>query len=330
MKRNHLRKNLSMIFLSFALTAGGLKAQNSGQTSTPGQLVDALHTAFGDHHVRAVHAKGIILEGSFTPSTEAATLTKSFHLQKEKSKVILRFSDFTGIPDIPDNAGAANPRGFAIKFLMPNGASTDIIGHSFDGFPTKNPDQFRELLMAIGHSGADAAKPTELDKFLGAHPVAKAFLTSQKTPESYATINYFGVNAFKFTNSKGIAHYIRYQFIPESGEKTLTQQQIAAAGANYLQDEIKSRISKQVIRFKMYAQIALEGDKIEDPSIAWPQSRKKLLLGVIEINKLSNNTMAEDKGLSFIPNNIPAGIETADPMLDFRSKAYPISVKERQ
>lgn len=26
--------------------------------SSPAQLVDALHTAFGQHHVRAVHAKG--------------------------------------------------------------------------------------------------------------------------------------------------------------------------------------------------------------------------------------------------------------------------------
>jgi catalase len=330
MKNYHFRKKLSLLFLLFTINALVLHAQNGEQKSTPGQLVDALHSAFGDHHVRAVHAKGIILEGTFTPSPQAATLTKAFHLQKQKSKVIVRFSDFTGIPDIPDNAGPANPRGFAVKFLMPNGTSTDIIGHSFDGFPTQNPDQFRELLMAIAHSGPDAAKPTELDKFLGLHPVAKVFLTSQKIPESYTTISYFGVNSFKFTNSNGVSHYIRYQFIPESGEKTLTQKQNADAGANYLIDEIKSRVTKQTIRFKMYAQIAEEGDKIEDPSIAWPQSRKKVLLGVIEINRLSDNTVEEDKRLSFIPNNIPTGIETADPMLDFRSKAYPISVKGRQ
>jgi catalase len=34
--------------------------------------------------------------------------------------------------------------------------------------------------------------------------------------------------------------------------------------------------------------------------------------------------------LFFIPNNVPDGNQTADPMVDFRSKAYPISVKERQ
>jgi catalase len=110
---------------------------------------------------------------------------------------VLRFSDFTGLPDIPDNEGAANPRGFAVRFRLPDGKSTDIVGHSFDGFPVANPDQFRELLLAIGASGAGAEKPTALDAFIASHPRAKTFLTTQKTPASFATIAYFGVNAFQ-------------------------------------------------------------------------------------------------------------------------------------
>lgn len=304
--------------------------QSGENKASPQDLVNALHSAFGEHHARAVHSKGIILTGVFTPSPGAKKLTRAFHLQEERSKVIVRFSDFTGIPDIPDNIGPANPRGFAIKFLMPGGESTDIVGHSFDGFPTQNPDQFRELLLAISKSGADAAKPTEVDRFLETHPVAKTFLTTQRTPRSYATITYFGVNAFKFTNKKSVSHYIRYQFIPEDGEDVLTPEQIEKAGPNYLSVEISSRVATKKIRFKMYAQVAGEGDKIEDPSVAWPLSRKKILLGTIEIDKLSDNTSTEDKVLSFNPRNIPDGIQTADPMLDFRSKAYPISVKERQ
>lgn len=306
------------------------KAPTTEEKATPRQLVDALHTAFGEHHARAVHAKGIILTGEFTPHADAANWTKAFHLQKTKSKVIIRFSDFTGIPNIPDNAGAANPRGLAIKFIMPDGANTDIVGHSFNGFPTPTPDEFRELLLAIGASGPDASKPTALDQFLASHPVAKTFLTTQKTPASFATINYYGVNAFKFTNAKGESHYIRYQFIPVSGEQLITPEQADKAGPDYLVTEIKNRIAKHSFEFYLYAEIAADGDKIEDPSIAWPENRKKVLLGVINITKLSSNAADEDKALFFIPNNLPDGIETADPMLDFRAKAYPISVKERQ
>ncbi|MEO8415631.1 MAG: catalase family peroxidase [Ginsengibacter sp.] len=322
------KKLLAMALITFATSS--IEAQATGQTESPAKLVDALHSAFGTHHSRAVHAKGIILEGTFTPDPDAATLTKAAHLQNGGSKVIVRFSDFTGIPDIPDNIGLANPRGLAIKFIMPDGLTTDIVGHSFDGFPTPNSDQFRELLLAIGRSGSAASKPNALDSFLETHPVAKTFLTSQKNPASYAGINYFGVNAFKFTNKNGVSHFIRYQFIPADGEELLTAEQMAAKGPEYLQEEIKKRIAGKPVKFKFYAQIAEEGDNIEDPSTAWPENRKKILLGIIEITKLGANTVQEDKSLFFIPNNIPGGIETADPMLNFRSNAYPISVKERQ
>ena len=329
MKSNFLK---TACFATAIMSAGGndANAQTNGQTSSPGQLVDALHAAFGEHHSRAVHAKGIILEGQFTPDPQASSLTNAFHLQKKSSKVTVRFSDFTGIPDIPDNSGLANPRGLAIKFQMDDGQTTDIVGHSFNGFPTSNSDQFRELLLAISTSGPNATKPTDLDRFLETHPVAKTFLTTQKNPASYASISYFGVNTFKFTNAGGITHFIRYQFVPENGEQLFSAEQMAKAGADYLQQEIRERIAKNAFRFKMYVQIAEANDKTDDPSIAWPDSRDRVLLGIIEINKLADNTQAGDKALSFTPNNIPAGIETADPMLNFRSRAYPISVKERQ
>jgi catalase len=308
---------------------GTAQAQTVGQQASPQQMVDAFHSAFGKHEARAVHAKGVFFAGTFTPNSGAEKITTAFHLQKQSSDVIVRFSDFTGIPDIPDNIGAANPRGLAIKFKMQDGRTTDIISHSFNGFPTATSDEFRLLLLSIGSSGPDAPKPTPLDTFLAAHPVAKTFLMTQKLPASYATIAYFGVNSFEFVNSKGQICFVRYQFIPE-GEELLTAQVFAQKDKNYLIDEISQRISGKPVRFKLYAQIAEPGDAIKDPSIAWPEKRKKILLGVIEINKLLDNTTEADKALSFNPNNIPEGIQAADPMLILRAKAYPISVKERQ
>ena len=331
MKRMNVASVLLLTTAAAVVPAAAVLAQQTGgQTKSPQDLVDALHTAFGEHHARAVHTKGIILEGAFTPDKGAAALTKAFHLQGESSQVTVRFSDFTGLPAIPDTDPAANPRGLAIKFRMADGRTTDFVGHSFNGFPTENSDQFRELLLAIAHSGAGAAKPSELDKFLATHPRAKTFLTTQHTPASFGAINYFGANSFQFTNARGESHFIRYQFVPEAGEELLTPAQIKAKGPDYLQEEIKQRIARHTIRYKMYAQLAEKGDKIDDPSIPWPTTRKRVLLGVVEIRRLAANTVQQDKGLFFIPNNIPDGIRTADPMLDFRSRAYPISVKERQ
>jgi catalase len=97
-----------------------------------------------------------------------------------------------------------------------------------------------------------------------------------------------------------------------------------------LQKEIVGRVANGPIKFKMQAQIAGEGDDPKNPSVPWPDNRRVAPLGTITIDKLASNTVAEDKALAFIPNNLPAGIAPADPMIDFRSKAYPISVAERQ
>ncbi len=316
-----------------AASSGVANAQGAAepdQRSSPGQLVDALHAAFGSHRARAVHAKGIILEGIFTPDPQAATLTVARHLQNQSSVVTVRFSDFTGLPDIPDTSPSANPRGLALKFTMPDGSTTDIVGHSFNGFPTATSDEFRDLLLAIAVSGADAAKPTALDGFLESHPVAKTFLTTQKTPASYATITYYGVNSFELTNARGESRYVRYQFVPQGGEQLLTPEQLAKNGPLYLSEDIKTRIARGPFRFAYYAQLAEPGDRIADPSIAWPDTRTRVLLGTIEVRSLTPNTATEDRALSFSPTNLPDGIKPADPMLTFRARAYPISVKERQ
>jgi catalase len=209
---------------------------------TPAEMVDALHTAFGDHRVRAVHAKGIMATGTFVPSANASMLSKAPLFKVKSVPVLLRFSDFTGIPDIPDTVGDSNPRGLALKFMLPDGSTTDIVSHSFNGFPTATSAEFRELLLAIPVSGPGAPKPTPLDRFLGSHPIAKTFLTTQKKPSvSYATLEYYGVNAFAFTGSGGRTMHVRYRFVPVAGEAFLTAEDLSKMGPNYLSEELPER-----------------------------------------------------------------------------------------
>jgi catalase len=299
-------------------------------TETPASMVDALHSAFGQHHVRAVHAKGTILQGTFTPTPQARELSQAPVFASGNVPVTVRFSDFTGLPDIPDNVGEASPRGFAVKFRLPKGSELDVVTHSFNGFPTRTSDEFAQLLRAIGKSGPDAPKPTELDQFLSSHPIAKTFLATQKPPPvSYGTLTYFGVNAFTFVDAKQQRQPVRYRFVPAAGEHVLDSAALKAKGANYLQDEIAARVSASPIAFDWYAQIAGGGDLIDDPSIAWPESRRLVKLGTVTIIKLVADSAA-DKALLFVPGRLPAGIEIADPMVAMRSAAYPLSFGERQ
>jgi len=302
------------------------------QKSLPEQIVDAFQGLFGVHPgARSNHAKGVIVEGTFTPTASAASMSKAAHLQKQKTPipVTVRFSDATGIPAIPDNDAGASPHGIALKFSLPDGSKTDIVGFSFNGFPVATAEEFRDFLLAIGASGPDAPHPTAIEKFLSSHPSAAAFATAPKpAPVSYGTLAYFGVNTFKFTNAKGTVTFGRYQILPVRGEKLLTKEKASKMGPDYLVDEIGERIHRGPVKFKLVLQMAEQGDKIDDPSITWPDTRKKVELGTIAITKGTKESHTADK-LLFLPGAVTSGIEAADPMIGIRSAAYPISFARR-
>ena len=142
--------------------------------STPEQLVDALNGVFGKQQlgVRAVHAKGINLKGEFRPSSSASEVSKAPHLQQISVPIRVRFSDFTGFPNIADTDKLASPRGMAIKVHLPDGSATDLVAHSFNGFPAATVDEFRELLVALGSSGPGVSCEHGLCRFPPSAPLA--------------------------------------------------------------------------------------------------------------------------------------------------------------
>jgi catalase len=320
---------LSTLLVAAAAWSQSSSPKHIAGQQTPQDLVDALHAAFGEHHARAVHAKGIVLDGSFTPAKAARALSRSPIFEGGRLPVIVRFSDFTGIPDIPDTVGDANPRGFAIKIKATSG-DVDVVTHSFNGFPVATSDEFAVFLRAIGASGAGVAHPTPIEQFLDGHPIAKAFVTSQPPPpESYATIAYFGVNSFKFTTASGRSAFVRYRLVPRAGSHYLTTDAVKTKGPDYLIEELRQRLMKTPVVFDWYAQIAQPGDKIDDPSIAWPETRERTLLGTITITRLAD-APGIDAATLFLPGTTHPGIDPADPMLTLRNNAYPISFKKRQ
>ena len=301
------------------------------QKSLAEQLVDAFNGVFGVHPgMRANHPKGIVMEGTFTPTASAASVSKAAHLQKKKTPVpvTVRFSAGSGQPTVPDTNQM--PRGMAVKFSLPDGSKTDLVVLSFNGFPVATAEEFRDFLLAVGASGPDAPKPTPIEQFLGAHPAAKHFVESPKPqPVSYATLPYFGINAFKFTNAKGAVTFGRYQLRPVGGEHFLTQEQLATMGPDYLNTEIRERVRRGPAKFKLLLQVAEKGDKIDDPSIAWPDSRKRIELGTISITKAVADSQAVEKKLLFMPGALVPGIEAADPMIAARSASYIVSLSRR-
>ncbi|MEG8056379.1 hypothetical protein QP150_06100 [Sphingomonas sp. 22L2VL55-3] len=131
-----------------------------------------------------------------------------------------------------------------------------------------------------------------------------------------------------FTDRKGRARSVRYRFVPAAGEHYFGTG--AGPAPDYLQPEIAKRVTDGPVRFDWYAQLGEPGDLLDDPSIAWPPSRKLVKLGTITIAVLAANTAEADRGLTFLPGRMPDGIAAADPMLAIRTEAYPVSFGERQ
>ena len=329
-------RSLIVAALAIALTAtaSAADAPPADAKPVPQAAVDALNKLSGGPHAgyRANHAKGVLVMGSFTAAKGAASLSKASHFVAGKTvPVVVRFSNGTGVPNLPDADPNASPHGIAIRFKLPGGANTDIVSISSNGFPVATPEEFVSLLQAIGMSGPGAAKPTPVEQFMGSHPVALKWATTPRpAPVSFGTLSFYGVNAFKFTNAKGRSHYVRYQIVPVGGEQALSETDAAKAAPNYLMDELPARIARGPVKFRLLAQVAEEGDPINDGSAVWPAERKLVELGTISLTKTAGDQMKEQKALLFNPLALTAGIEpSADPVLLIRPAAYGVSYAQR-
>lgn len=297
---------------------------------------DLLHQfdqMFGLHPgFRAAHAKGLMLTGTFTPAAGAQALTNAPHVTRESTPITARFSNSTGIPQLPDNVSDANPRGLAIRFNLADHVHTDIVSHSTDGFPTRDGYQFLEFLRAAVASGPDVPSPKPIEQFLGTHPAALAFIQAPKPfPSSLARQTYYAVTAFAFTNAAEAKKFGRYRIVPESGNDFLAEDKVASLAPDYHFDEIADRVAKGPVRFRIRVQIAAEGDVADDATIHWPEIREQVELGTLELSKVMPDSLAQQQHLIFDPIPRVEGIEaSSDPLLELRAAIYLISGRRRR
>ena len=287
-------------------------------------LLAQMNTIFGLHPgFRAVHAKGMMLSGTFTPSRDAVSLTRAPHVTRNSTPVTLRFSNGTGLPLIPDNASESNPRGLAIRFHLAEHVHTDIVSHSTDGFPTRTGQEFLDFLRAV--AGGDPSA------FLASHPSALAFVKMPKpSPASFATEAYFGVTAFRFINQGGLARYGRYRIVPRAGIQHLDDAVVKAKGENYLFDELTHRIAAGPIRFDVHVQVANESDIVDDATLHWPADRPVVHLGAIELTAKAPDDEAHRR-IIFDPIPRVDGVEPSDdPLLELRAAIYLLSGRRRR
>lgn len=294
------------------------------------RLVDAFNKVFGVHPgFRANHAKGIVVEGSFTAAPDAAKLSMAALFSGQPIPVTVRFSDGTGLPDVPDGSPLAIPQGMSIKYRLPDGSETDMVLNALKFFPVSTGEEFVELLTAVADSPPDAPKPTKIEQFLAAHPNVAAASASTATPDSYASQEYFGINAFVLVNAAGERQAVRYQMLPEKTVH-LAAADAAARAPNFLVAELPERLKQGPVTFHLKAQLAAPEDDLVDPAKPWPADRTVVDLGTLTIDKAVADSLEAQKALLFLPGQVTDGIELSDdPMISIRDGAYAESFARR-
>ncbi len=282
---------------------------------------------------RPAHAKGILLTGVFTPSSEAVSLTRAPHLQRDSHPVTVRFSNFAGIPTVPDNAPqGASPRGCAVRFHLAEHVHTDIVAHSVDSFPTRTAEEFLEFINALIATDPAGPHPNAIEQYLGSHPAALTFVQTPKPiPTSFARESFFAVSAFKFTNADGVSRYGRYRILPLAGNEYLDEVTAAARGPDFLFDEIKERVAKEPVRFRIAVQLAEDGDAVDDATIRWSEDRPRLTLGEISLTEIAPDNAVEQQRIIFDPIPRVDGITaSADPLFEPRANIYLMTGRRRR
>jgi catalase len=293
-------------------------------------VIEGFDKANGGVHAgyRPAHAKGILLTGEFRPSAEAASLTRAPHMLRKATPVTVRFSDFAGIPTVPDSDENASPRGCAIRFHLAEHVHTDIVAHSVDTFPARTAEEFLAFLNALIATDPAGPHPNAIEQFLGTHPAALTFVQAPKPiPTSFARESFFAVSAFKFTDANGVSRFGRYRILPAAGNESIKMAQTP----DFLFDEIKERIAKGAVVFRIVVQLAEPGDVVDDATVRWPEARPTLILGEISLTAIAGNNASEQQQIIFDPIPRVDGIEaSADPLFEPRANVYLMAGRRRR
>lgn len=296
------------------------------------QLLDAFDQLHGVHPgFRPAHAKGLMCEGTFAPSREAVNLTRAPHASRPSTPVTVRYSNFAGVPNVSDNDPAnSSPRGFAVRFHLDDHVHTDIVAHSYDGFPVRTGEEFLGFLRAV--AAFVSGKPELMGTFLAGHPAAKRFVEAPKPiPTSFAREQFFAGTAFAFTNSSGVSRHGRFRIRPEGGTDYLSSETAAAKSPNFLFDEIEPRLARGPVKLGVFVQMAEPGDDVADSTTPWPANRKEIPFGTITLTARVDDQAPERRKIIFDPLPRIDGIDSSgDPLTQIRADIYLLSGRRRR
>jgi catalase len=307
-------------------------AQPTTAPATVLDLVNALKTNAGNPpQTRASFAKGQCVRGTYTPSAQAAQVTRSPSFTRP-SDVLGRFSVGGGNPKVADTNRAVL-RGFAFKLGTGN-QSSDLLVENAPVHFAKSMDQMLEFLKARTPGADGKPDADKLKAFSAANPETlnqAHFVAAKPLPGSLAGVTYWGVHSFPAVNAKGERRFIKFKIVPVNGEVTLSDEEAKAKPTDFLVQDLEQRMAQGSVRFDVLALLGRPGDPTMDATVRWPDedSRESVRLGTIAITAIENNMPCD--ATIFNPSNLAEGVGLPpDEMFRARLTAYAISLSKRQ
>lgn len=308
--------------LAFAADAGWF---SPGQL-TPDRVVAALGRRGGDPvgH-RRNHSKGVCFTGEFEANGAGASLSKAPMLAAGRYPVVGRFAIATGNPEAPDASGRV--RSLAIRITAPDGQEWRSGMNNSPVFAVSTPEAFyAQALAAAVDPATGKPDPAALKRFAAAHPETAAFNQWAKTAPwtaSWADQSYNSLNAFRFVDAAGRRRTVRWSMVATVPPQPVAHDALARLGPDFLAPDLKQRLARGPLSWRMVVTVANPGDPSNDSTRAWPEDRRRVEVGTLVVRQAEDEADGPCRDLNYDPLILPAGVEPSDdPLLPARSASY--------
>jgi catalase len=291
---------------------------------------------------RIVHARGEGAHGFFESYGDFSEITRASFLSEKgkRTPVFTRFSTVAGFKGSTDLA--RDVRGFAVKFYTDEG-NYDLVGNNMPVFFIQDAMKFPDLVHAV-----KPEQDNEIPQAASAHDTFWDFISlmpesmhmimwvmsDRAIPRSLSMMEGFGVHTFRFVNSKGESHFVKFHWKPKLGTHSVTweeAQKISGQDPDFHRRDLWEAIENgNFPEWEFGVQLVEEKDEhkfdfdLLDPTKIIPEELVPVkILGRMVLNRNPDNFFAETEQVAFHPGHVVPGIDfTNDPLLQGRLFSY--------
>ena len=298
-----------------------------------------------------MHTVGIGVVGSFRASDIAPTYCVAEHFQGQAVPVTVRFSNGSGSP--VEHDGWSDARGMATRFHLEGDHATDLIAMTLREFFTATVDGFlafsrsaeqvpvapepfwRKIgdLLRLMQPLPDPMPGQTMSSAPGSLAYADRHRASRLAvfdagmigaPVSYARATYNAIHTFVVTAPDRTRRYVRFSWQPTAGVALTDPTQPPVD--RFLHAELRARLDQWPAQFLLLMSIGEEGDALDDPTVPWPITRVRVVMGTLTLTAVATDQVATAEKIAFNPCRLIPGIEVSDdPILAARRDAYEVS-----